>query len=40
MKNSFVSVIVPTYDRADFVGETIESILNQTYKKMLNKGIF
>lgn len=32
MKNSFISVIVPTYNRADFVGETIESILNQTYK--------
>ena len=32
MKNPFISVIVPTYNRADFVGETIESILNQTYK--------
>ncbi len=31
MKNSFTSVIVPTYNRANFVGETIESILNQTY---------
>ena len=32
MKNSFVSVIVPTYNRADLISETIESILNQTYK--------
>lgn len=32
MKNSFISVIVPTYNRADLISETIESILNQTYK--------
>jgi len=32
MKKSFVSVIVPTYNRADLISETIESILNQTYK--------
>ena len=40
MKNPFISLIVPTYNRADLISETIESILNQTYKKMLNKGIF
>lgn len=40
MKNSFISVIVPTYNRADLISETIKSILNQTYKKMLNKGMF
>ena len=32
MKKSFVSVIVPTYNRANLISETIESILNQTYK--------
>ena len=32
MKDSFVSVIVPTYNRANLVSETIKSILNQTYK--------
>jgi len=32
MKSSFVSVIVPTYNRANLVSETIKSILNQTYK--------
>lgn len=32
MKNSFISVVVPTYNRADLISETIESILNQTYK--------
>ncbi len=34
MKKSFVSVIVPTYNRADLISETIESILNQTYKNI------
>jgi len=32
MKSSFVSVIVPTYNRANLVSETVKSILNQTYK--------
>jgi len=32
MENSFISVIVPTYNRADLISETIESILDQTYK--------
>ncbi len=32
MKKSFVSVIVPTYNRAGLISETIDSILNQTYK--------
>ena len=32
MKDMLVSVIMPTYNCANFIGETIESVLNQTYK--------
>lgn len=31
MPNPFFSIIIPTYNRADFVTKTIESLLNQTY---------
>lgn len=31
-KISMVSVVLPTYNRADRIGRTIQSILNQTYK--------
>ena len=31
---SLVSVIVPVYDCENFVGETIESVLNQTYNNL------
>ncbi len=31
MGNSLVSVIIPLYNQKDFVGEAIESILNQSY---------
>ena len=30
-KNVKITVITPTYNRADFLPNTIESILNQTY---------
>ncbi|MGC8558954.1 MAG: glycosyltransferase family 2 protein, partial [Nitrososphaeria archaeon] len=32
MANPFFSVIIPTYNRAHLVGETIESFLKQTFK--------
>lgn len=32
MPNSLISIIVPTYNRAHLIGETIESIQQQTYK--------
>ena len=32
MPNPFFSVIIPTYNRAHLVGETIESVLAQTFK--------
>lgn len=32
MKQGLVSVITPTYNCAQFIGETIESVLSQTYK--------
>lgn len=32
MPDPFFSVIVPTYNHTHFIGETIESVLNQTFK--------
>lgn len=31
MNNSLVSIIIPTYNRADLIGETLDSIIAQTY---------
>ena len=31
-ENIFFSVIIPTYNRADLIGKTIESLLNQTFQ--------
>lgn len=31
MKNILVSIIIPTYNRVNLLGETLDSILNQTY---------
>lgn len=31
---NLVSVIVPVYNRADYIGETIDSILSQSYKEV------
>lgn len=32
MKNGLVSIIIPVYNRSHLIGETLDSILNQTYK--------
>jgi glycosyltransferase involved in cell wall biosynthesis len=34
MKSPLISVVVPTYNRADTIGYCINSILNQTYKNL------
>lgn len=34
IKQPLVSVIMPTYNHAKFIGEAIESVLNQTYKNI------
>ena len=31
-KNPKVSIIIPTYNRENLIGRTIESVLNQTYQ--------
>ena len=31
MSNSLVSIIIPTYNRAHLIGETLESVKAQTY---------
>ena len=30
--NGLVSIIMPSYNTANFIGETIKSVLEQTYK--------
>lgn len=34
MKNSLVTVIVPAYNASDYISETVQSIINQTYTNM------
>ena len=33
MEKELVSIITPTYNCAQYIGKTIESVINQTYKK-------
>jgi glycosyltransferase involved in cell wall biosynthesis len=32
MQDKLVSIIIPTYNRADLIGETIQSVIDQSYK--------
>ena len=32
MENKLISIIIPTYNRAHLIGETLNSLLAQTYK--------
>jgi len=32
MNKSLVSIIIPTYNRADVISETIDNVFSQTYK--------
>ena len=34
MKNPKVSVVIPAYNRGKYVGEAIQSVLNQTLKDL------
>lgn len=31
MRNTLITIIIPTYNRAHFIGETLDSVLEQTY---------
>jgi glycosyltransferase involved in cell wall biosynthesis len=33
MKPPFFSIVIPTYNRADLILDTLESVLSQTYKE-------
>ena len=33
-ENELISVVIPTYNRADIISKSIESVLNQTYRNI------
>ena len=34
INNPLITICIPTYNRAQYIGQTIESVLNQTYSKL------
>ena len=33
MRNDYISIITPSYNSSEYIEETIQSVLNQTYEK-------